>query len=94
MAASGSVEQMPWARLRQRAAEPSCILAAIPPEDMVSYLRLVAQNPFLPFPDASVIGRKICALRDVRVKATLAALEYACLLSAVIVTAEILRAPI
>lgn len=76
MAASGSVEQMPWACLRPRAVEPHCVLAGIPPEDMLSFVRLVAQHPFTPFPDASAIARKIHALRDARVEATVALLEY------------------
>lgn len=71
---SGSVEQMPWANLRPRAAE-ACVLAAIPGEDMHSFLRLLAQNPLTDFADAAALTRNLLDLRAARVAAVVAALE-------------------
>jgi hypothetical protein len=66
MAAAGTIEQMPWSRLRPRQAEPPAVLAAIPPEDVHTFLRMLAKNPLQPFPDASVVRRRVLVLRNVR----------------------------
>jgi hypothetical protein len=74
--AAGTVEQMPWARLRPRITEPACVLEAIPPEDVHSFLRLLARNPMLPFPDASVVQKSILTLRNARVASARQTLAY------------------
>jgi hypothetical protein len=76
MAAAGTIEQMPWSRLRPRQVEPPCVIAAIPPEDVHSFLRLLAANPLHPFPDAAVLRGRVLLLRNMRADTARDSLMY------------------
>lgn len=67
--ANGKVDDLSWSQLRPRRADPHCVVDSIPPEDMQTFLRLMATNPFLPFNDASAVRSKISNLRQWRTDA-------------------------
>jgi hypothetical protein len=73
MAAAGKVEMVQWSRLRPRVSEPLCIIASIPPDDIHSFLRLLASNPLEPFSDATVMLKHARQVRDLRTSALLEA---------------------
>eukprot|EP00177_Eucheuma_denticulatum_P006639 GFKZ01012074.1.p1 GENE.GFKZ01012074.1~~GFKZ01012074.1.p1 ORF type:complete len:384 (+),score=40.52 GFKZ01012074.1:356-1507(+) len=64
--ANGKVDDVAWSQLRPQPNVPQSVLDSIPPEDMQTFLRLMATNPFVPFNDASAIRRKIASVRQWR----------------------------
>lgn len=64
--ASSKVDDLSWSQLRQRRSLPRCVVESIPPEDMQSFLALIATNPLHPFPDAIAICSKLHHVREAR----------------------------
>lgn len=64
--ANGKVLQLSWSQLRSRREHPSCVIDAIPAEDLHSFVRLMATHPLQSYHDAAVVRAKLLSVRHFR----------------------------
>lgn len=64
--ANGKVLQLSWSQLRSRREHPSCVVNAIPAEDLHSFVHLMATYPLQSYQDAAVVRAKLLSVRHSR----------------------------
>lgn len=66
---AGKVDDLSWSQLRFRRSIPRCVADSIPPDDVRSFLRLLAKNPVPSLTESIALRDKLRWVRHYRVEA-------------------------